>query len=324
MRSDRAKVLHEVGGRPLLAWAIDSARAAGAERIVAVLGHQIERVRADLTARYGQGNIAIAHQREPNGTGHAVMTALGELASEADDRVVVVTSGDVPLLPADVLAALVRACEGASSGLSLVSSTMPRQLPYGRIVRDAEGEVVRIVEHADATAEERAITEFNAGFYAMALGRLRGDIASLTSDNAQGELYLTDLIEKAARRGRVGVVEAPYEEVAGVNDRVDLAAVEATYQRRRREALMRAGVTLVSPEQTFVDADVGPVGGDVWIAPGVQLRGVTRIGDGARIDAHCVVVDADIGAGASLGPGCVIQGAAVAPGEVVEALSHRG
>jgi bifunctional UDP-N-acetylglucosamine pyrophosphorylase / glucosamine-1-phosphate N-acetyltransferase len=322
MKSERAKVLHEVAGRPLIGWAVDTARAAGADRVIAVLGHQLERVQQVLGDRYGAGVIGVAHQREQRGTGHAVMSALPALDSEPGDRIVLITSADAPLLPAKLLVLLTEACERSPADLALVSARMPRPMPYGRLLRGDDGEVVRIVEHADASPEERRIEEINAGFYAIRLGRLREDIASLTSDNAQGELYLTDLVERAAARGPVGVIEADYDEVAGVNDRVDLAAVEAIYQRRIRGELMREGVTLTAPEQTFVDADAGPVGRDVWIGPNVHIRGRTRLGDGCHIDAGCVLSDATLGARVRLGPHSVVEGAVIGDDVVVGPFAH--
>lgn len=323
MRSERAKVLHEVAGRPLIEWAVDTARGAGAGRVVAVLGHQAARVRAHLDARYGDGAVAYAHQREPKGTGHAVMAALEALEGEDGDRVVAVTSADVPLLPAETLASTVSACEGAAGELALVSARAPRPMRYGRIVRGASGEVERVVEDADATPEEREIDEINAGFYAVRLSRLREDLSSLSADNAQGELYLTDLVARAASRGRVAAIEAPYDDVAGVNDRVDLAGVEALFQARRRRDAMRGGATLPAPDQVYFDAASGPLGRDVWIGPGVHIRGQTRIGDDCRIEGSSVLIDADVGAGAVVGPLAVIEGARVEPGEIVEPLSRR-
>jgi bifunctional UDP-N-acetylglucosamine pyrophosphorylase / glucosamine-1-phosphate N-acetyltransferase len=322
MKSERAKVLHEVAGRPLIAWAVDAARAAGADRVIAVLGHQLERVQEVLTDRYGAGAIGVAHQREQRGTGHAVMSALPALESEPGDRIVLITSADAPLLPVPILASLAEACERSPADVALVSARMPRPMPYGRLVRGDDGAVARIVEDADASPEERRIVEINAGFYAIRLRRLREDIASLSSDNAQGELYLTDLVERAAARGEVGVIEADYDEVAGVNDRLDLAAVEATCRRRIREALMREGITLGSPEHTFIDADAGPFGRDIWIGPNVHIRGRTRLGDGCRIEPGCVLTDADIGERVILGPHSVIERASIGSGAMVGPFAH--
>ena len=322
MKSSRAKVLHEVAGRPLIGWAVETAQAAGAARVIAVLGHQLDKVAAALQARFGEGHVGIAHQTEQRGTGHAVMSALPSLADEPDDRIVLITSGDAPLLPARTLAALAEACGRAASDLALVTARMPRPMPYGRVVRDARGAIARIVEDADASPRERQIDEINAGFYAIRLARLRADVASLKTDNAQGELYLTDLVARAAARGEVGVIEAAYDEVAGINDRRDLAAVESICRRRIREAWMREGVRFAAPEQALIDADVGPVGRDAYIGPGVHLRGHTRIGENCVIDAGCVLTDAEVSPGATIAPYCVIDRASIGEGAVVGPFAH--
>jgi bifunctional UDP-N-acetylglucosamine pyrophosphorylase / glucosamine-1-phosphate N-acetyltransferase len=302
MKSDRAKVLHEVAGRPLIAWAVENARAAGARRVVAVLGHQLDQVRAALDARFGAGAIEVAHQTEQRGTGHAVQAALPALANEPDDAVLIILSGDAPLLRPDRVAELARACEGSPAHMALLSTRPTVPVAYGRLVRDGSGRLVRIVEHVDASEAERAIPEMNAGFYAIRLRELRGDIASLTADNAKGELYLTDLAARAGGRGGAAVQEAPFDEVSGINDRVDLAGVEAAARRRILERWMRDGVTMADPASTYIDADVGPIGKDTWIGPGVCLRGRTRIGERARIDVGCVLTDVEVADDAILKP----------------------
>ena len=200
MKSERAKVLHEVAGRPLIVWAIETARAAGAGRVIAVLGHQLDAVCTALDARYGAGAIEVAEQREQRGTGHAVQAALPALEREPDDRLVIILSGDAPLLRPERLSELVRAAAESPAKLALLSTRPGPGVPYGRLVRDERGVLQRIVEHKDASASERAIEEMNAGFYAIRLRELRADIATLTSDNAQKELYLTDLAARAAAR----------------------------------------------------------------------------------------------------------------------------
>jgi len=323
MKSARAKVLHEVAGRPMLAWAVETGRAAGAQRVVAILGHQFDTVRAMLDARYGAGAIDVALQAEPKGTGHAVLCALPTLEREADDRIVVILSGDAPLLRAERVAELVAACEASPAGLALLSTVPDRAMPYGRLVRDAAGVLQRIVEHADATEAERAIKDTNAGFYAVRLGHLRKDLATLKADNAKGELYLTDLVARAATRGGATAIDAPFEEVSGVNDRVDLAAVDVAARRRINEALMRAGVTMAAPAATYVDADVGAIGQDVWLGPGVCLRGAgTRVGDGARLDTGCVLTDVVVAAGAYCKPYTVATEASIGARAEVGPFAH--
>jgi bifunctional UDP-N-acetylglucosamine pyrophosphorylase/glucosamine-1-phosphate N-acetyltransferase len=294
MKSDLPKVLHRIAGRPMLHWVVTAARAAGANRVVAILGHKADTVKAALDASFGGGAVEVALQTEQRGTGHAVQCALPAVADEADDQVVVILTGDAPLLASERIAELVAACEASSAGMALLSTVPPRPMPYGRLVRDASGKLERIVEHTDATEAQRKLADTNAGFYAIKLGHLRKDLATLRADNAKGELYLTDLVAHAAVRGGATAIDAPFTEVAGINDRVDLAAVEVEARRRINEAWMRAGVTMIDPATTYIDADVGPLGKDVWLAANVALRGRTSLADGVRIDLGSVLTDVQV------------------------------
>lgn len=322
MKSERAKVLHEVAGRSMIGWVVTAAQAAGAQRIVAIVGHKAETVRAELDARFGAGRIETAIQAEQRGTGHAVQCALPTLANEPDDRIVVILTGDAPLLRTERIAQLVAACASNPAGLALLSTRPDREMPYGRLVRDAAGKLMRIVEHADASAEERAIRDTNAGFYAVRLGQLRQDLATLQANNAKGELYLTDLVARAASRGGAIAIDAPFTEVSGVNDRVDLAQVELVARERINEAWMRAGATMIDGVRAFIDADVGPIGKDVWIGPGVCLRGKTQIADGARIDTGAVITDCAVGANAYIKPYSVLTESAIGDAAQVGPFSH--
>ncbi len=321
MKSDKAKVLHEIAGRPMIAWAIEAARGAGAARIVAILGHQLDAVKSALDKRYGTGAIEVALQAEQKGTGHAVASALPALEAEPDDRIVVILSGDAPLLRSERIAELTDACAANPAGLALLSTVPDRQMPYGRLVRDATGTLQRIVEWPDASPEERALPDTNAGFYAVRLGHLRADLATLRADNAKGELYLTDLVARAAARGGATAIDAPFEEVSGINDRVDLAAVDAAARRRIHEELMRAGVSFAAPGNAYIDADI-PVGRDAWIGPGVVLRGKTVIGERARIDVGCVLTDVTVAADVHLKPYTVASESAIGPRCEVGPFTH--
>ncbi|MGE0548619.1 MAG: bifunctional UDP-N-acetylglucosamine diphosphorylase/glucosamine-1-phosphate N-acetyltransferase GlmU [Kofleriaceae bacterium] len=294
MKSDMAKVLHRIAGRPMLHWVVTSARSAGAQRVIAILGHQADAVRASLDASFGAGRVEVALQTEQRGTGHAVQCALPAVANEPDDRIVVILTGDAPLLANTRIAELTDACASSPAKMALLSTVPPRAMPYGRLVRDDAGKLTRIVEHADATEDQRKIADTNAGFYAIELGHLRRGLATLRADNAKGELYLTDLVAHAAERGGAIAIDTPFTEVAGINDKVDLAAVEVEARRRINEGWMRNGVTMVDPSSTYIDADVGPLGKDVWLAPNVALRGKTTIGDGARIDVGSVLTDVTV------------------------------
>jgi bifunctional UDP-N-acetylglucosamine pyrophosphorylase/glucosamine-1-phosphate N-acetyltransferase len=301
MKSETPKVLHKVAGRPLLHWVVTSAQAAGAGRVVAILGHKHEQVKAALDASFGAGAVDVALQTEQRGTGHAVQCALPAIANEPDDRIVVILTGDAPLIASERIAELTAAAAASPSGMALLSTVPPRPMPYGRLVREG-GKLQRIVEHSDATDEQKQIVDTNAGFYAIKLGHLRRDLNTLRADNAKGELYLTDLVAHAYERGGATSIDAPFTEVAGINDRVDLSAVEVEARRRINEAWMRAGVTMIDPASTFIDADVGPIGKDVWIAANVAIRGKTSIGDGVKIDLGCVLTDVQVAADTNIKP----------------------
>lgn len=306
MKSDTPKVLHRIAGRPMLHWVVTAARTAGAPRVVAILGHGADRVRTALDASFGAGAVEVAIQAEQRGTGHAVQCALPAVADEPDERIVVILTGDAPLLGSDRIAELVAAAEASPAGMALLSTVPPRPMPYGRLVREAGGALIRIVEHADATPAQRALPDTNAGFYAIRLGHLRADLAALRADNAKGELYLTDLVAHAFARGGATAIDAPFTEVAGINDRVDLAGVEVEARRRINEAWMRAGVTMVDPASTYIDADVGPLGKDVWLGPNVALRGRTQLADHVRIDIGAVLTDAQVAESAYVKPYSVL------------------
>jgi bifunctional UDP-N-acetylglucosamine pyrophosphorylase/glucosamine-1-phosphate N-acetyltransferase len=320
MRSGRAKVLHEVAGRPLVVWAVEAARVSASE-VVVVVGHQREEVEAVLAARYG-GEVKTAYQAEQRGTGHAVQVALESLGDQPDDRVIAVINGDSPGLDGALIGRLAEAAVAASSGMAMLSTRAADPTGYGRLIRNASGNLARIVEEADATEDEREIEEVNAGFYAFRLRALRAGIATLESDNAQGELYLTDMAERAAATGDVAIIETPFDAVRGVNDRVELADVDATARRTIAERWMREGVTVVAPEQTFIDADVATIGQDSWIGPGACLRGATRIGSGVRIDAGAVLTDVEVADRAWIKPYSVLADSSIGPEAQVGPFSH--
>jgi len=302
MKSELPKVLHRVAGRPMLHWVVGAARAAGAQRVVAILGHRADLVTSALDASFGAGAVEVALQPEQRGTGHAVQCALPAVKDEPDDRIVVILTGDAPMLASERIAELVDACAASPAGLALLSTVPPRPMPYGRLVRDAGGRLQRIVEHTDATPEQRQIADTNAGFYAIRLGHLRKDLTTLRADNAKGELYLTDLVAQAHARGGATAIDAPFTEVAGINDRVDLAGVEVAARKRINEAWMRSGVTMVDPASTYIDADVGPLGKDVWLGPNVALRGATSLADKVRVDIGAVLTDVKVAEGAYVKP----------------------
>ena len=335
MKSAKAKVLHEVAGRTLVVWAVETALAAGARRVVVVVGHQRELVSELLADRYGD-KVETVVQAQQNGTGDAVIAGLSALEAEADEVPIVVMSGDVPRFRSERIAALAEASLRASGKMAVITARAPDPTGYGRVVRDAEGKFVKIVEHADASAEILAVDEINSGFYGFQLGLLRREVAELSTDNAQGELYLTDVGEKAAQSGVVELVDAPFAEIRGINTRIDLSEVERAARRDICERLMLAGVTFADPASAFIDADVESIGEDTWIGPNVCLRGATIIGTGVRIDMGSVLTDVSVGNGAWIKPHSVLGEAKIGdevqvgpfthirPGTVLDAKSKIG
>ncbi|MFM2151946.1 MAG: hypothetical protein RL199_381 [Pseudomonadota bacterium] len=308
MKSARAKVLHELAGRPLAWFPIERAREAGAGRVVVVVGHQAEAVEARLRRQFPEG-LSFALQADQRGTGHAVMAAR-DFAGLGDGDVVVL-SGDVPLLRAETIRTLVEARRTAGAAVALVTATPDDPTGYGRVVKGLDGLVERIVEQRDATEDERGIGDINAGLYCFDGAFLAAQLPRLTPHNAQGEYYLTDLVGLARGAGRAVVaVAAPHAEVAGINDRAELAEAGAVLRRELNRAHLKAGVTMVAPSSVSIDLSV-ELEVDVELGPQVSLHGATRVGRGSRIGQGCVLVDAVVGEGVELKPYSHLEGAVV-------------
>jgi len=293
MRSDLPKVLHRLGGRPLLAHVLDTARELGAGRICVVYGHGGEAVREALDAP----DLAWVKQEPQLGTGHAVLQTLTFL----DDAVpTVVLYGDVPLIGAPTLARLV---EAAGGGLGLLTEVLEDPGGYGRIVRDDDGNILRIVEERDASDEERAIDEINTGFLAAPTAALKRWLPALGNDNAQGEYYLTDIVRLAIKEGMPVSASQPEEpwEVLGVNSKVQLAELERLHQYRNALLLMEQGVTLLDPDRIDVRGELD-CGRDVTIDVNCVFEGRVVLGDGVEVGAHCVLKNAVVGAGTRIAP----------------------
>lgn len=317
MRSSRAKVLHELLGRPLAAYPVELARAIGADPVVVVLGHQREAVEASLLARFGVGALSVVEQVEQRGTGHAVRLAMPALRGFGG--IVLILYGDVPLLRRETLQALVGTARRYGC-LAMVTASPPQPAGYGRVLRDQRGHVIGVVEEKDATDEERAITEVNAGIYAAPAAFLRTATGGLVARNVQREYYLTDVVARAARDIGVSVVEADHRDVAGINDRQQLAEAEGIMRARINRAWM-AHVTFRDPAAATVEPDV-ELGVDVELGRNVSLRGRTRVGHGARIDDGVVLTDVQVGAGAHIRPYTVAAEAVIGAGAVVGPFAH--
>jgi bifunctional UDP-N-acetylglucosamine pyrophosphorylase / glucosamine-1-phosphate N-acetyltransferase len=306
MNSDLPKVLQPLAGRPLLAHVIDTARQLAPQSIHVVYGHGGEQVRQALP----DAPVQWALQAEQLGTGHALMQAMPAIG---DDATVLVLYGDVPLVRPETLEHLVAQAGGRS--VAVLSVVLEDAAGYGRILRDASGKVVRIVEEKDATTKERAIREVNTGLLAAQASDLRRWLGALRNDNAQSEYYLTDVVVAAVKEGfRInGVVVTEATEVLGVNDKVQLAEVEAAHRRRKANELMLAGVTLADPLRLDVRGTVS-VGRDVYIDVNVVLVGNVKLGDRVRIGPNCYLRDCEIGADTELFPNCVMDRAVIGTG----------
>ncbi|TDC05758.1 bifunctional UDP-N-acetylglucosamine diphosphorylase/glucosamine-1-phosphate N-acetyltransferase GlmU [Actinomadura bangladeshensis] len=297
MKSRKSKVLHELCGRSMLGHVLAAARRLEPERLVVVVGHRREQVIEHLGAHAPDAEAVV--QEHQGGTGHAVRMALEQTG--ALDGTVVVTNGDHPLLRGETLQALVRVHEGEGNAATVLTTEMPDATGYGRMVRAADGGVEAIVEHKDATDAQRAINEINVGMYAFDGALLADALKRVTTDNAGGEEYLTDVVAIVREDGhRAGAhLVADWVETQGVNDKVQLAQARRQLNDRILEAHMRAGVTIVDPASTWIDVDV-TAEPDAEIHPGTQLHGKTHLGEGSRVGPGCTLTDTTVGEGATV------------------------
>jgi bifunctional UDP-N-acetylglucosamine pyrophosphorylase/glucosamine-1-phosphate N-acetyltransferase len=293
MVSERPKPLHPLLGRRLVDWPVEAVRGLAPGRLVLIVSPELA---AEPTVGF-----ELAVQAEARGTGDAAATGMAALGDWEGD--VLVVPGDAPLLTTPALAELVEAHRTAGAAVTLLTVESDEPLAFGRIVRDDAGAVVHIVEERDATPEERAIVELNASTYVFAADDLRAALAQLVPDNAQGELYLTDAIGHLVAAGRpVATVPAEDPDVArGVNDRADLAVAGSILRDRILAAHMVAGVTVVDPATTWIEAGV-ELEPDTVVQPFTVLRGATAIRRGAEVGPHAVLVDAEVGPRATVGP----------------------
>lgn len=345
MRSNRPKPLHRLCGRPMVLHVLDALAELDVDRVVVVVGHGAEWVGQTLSDHGPKGlAIELVRQHEQRGTGDATAVGLTGLLVDAEEGEgdVVVLPGDTPLLRPPTLAALVRHHRQHAAGATVLTAVVDDAAGYGRVVRGKDGTVRRIVEHVDATGDERSIREINTSIYCFRRSVLAPSLRRLVPANEQGEYYLTDVIEVLAEAGypvEAFVAEDPME-AAGVNDRAQLAVAEAELRDRINERWMRRGVTMWDPERTYVDADV-QLAPDVALLPGVILRGECTVGEAAEIGPNCTLEDtqvgeraeirqsvctgAVVGAGARVGPFVALgPGAEIAPGTTVAPFTSLG
>ena len=294
MKSKKPKVVHEVLGKPLVRWVVDAARKAGVERIVSVVGHGRDQVEPLVRA-----DTQVVVQAEQNGTAGAVDVCRDALADF--DGSLVVLSGDCPLVTSETIARLVETRERADAAVVVLTMELDDPFGYGRIVRDAAGAVARIVEQKDASPEEAAVRECNSGFYCFDARALFDALAQVGSDNAQGEFYLTDVLEICRRAGRPVLALACEDaaECLGVNSRIQLAEATKHLQRRINRAHMAAGVTMIDPDLVWIGPDV-TIAQDVELLPNVTLMGSTSIGEDSVIGPDSRLTDTTVGRGCTV------------------------
>jgi bifunctional UDP-N-acetylglucosamine pyrophosphorylase/glucosamine-1-phosphate N-acetyltransferase len=293
MKSRKAKILHEICGRPLLGHMLACAKALEPERLMVVIGHEADRV-AELFA--GQAEFVL--QAEQRGTGHAVLQAQPKLDDFSGD--VLILYGDTPLLRSETLEQMIALKRESGAELVMLSAMVP--LP-GRVVRGATGQVERIVETTDASEQELAIEEGNTGVYLIDSALLRQGLGSLSDDNEQGELYITDVVGFAVAQGRSveALVLDDAEECLGINTRAELAKAATVLRRRTNDALMAQGVSITDPDNTYIDVDV-QIGQDSVIEAGCVIQGASVLGRGVHVKPHCVIEESQLDDGVEIGP----------------------
>ena len=302
MRSSLPKVLHAIGGKPMLAHVIDTANELKPNQVTVVYGHGGQQVKDSIQA----DNLNWVQQKQQLGTGHAVMQASD---CWSDDDVVLILYGDVPLIKTDTLTEVVRK---GSDGFGLLTVHLDNPTGYGRIVRDEHANVIAIVEEKDASDEQRHITEINTGILATKGDKLKQWLSKLDNKNAQQEFYLTDVISMSVGEGIAVETIHPEDqyEVAGVNSREQLAELEGVYQERQVQSLMAQGVSFQDPSRFDLRGKV-ETGQDVFIDSNVILEGNIKIGSNVRIGANCVISDTTIEDDVEILPLCVIENAVV-------------
>lgn len=318
MKSGLVKVLHPIAGRPMIDWPLEAARGAGASPVVLVVGHQAEAVQERFQ---GAPDISCALQVEQLGTGHAVACAVPALAGFSGT--VLILCGDTPLLTGTTLDDLIAFHRSGGATVTVLTARMDNPHGYGRVVRDGDGRVLRIVEQKDATAEERAISEINSGIYCMEAGFLFDNIGSLGNDNAQKEFYLTDLVALAASQGAPCLAMSidDSDEIMGVNDRAQLALAARILRRRINRDLMLSGVTLVDPEHTYIDQGV-TIGPDTVIHPNCSISGATVIGSGCLVEGGVSISSCRIGDACRIKAGSVLEDSELCREVAVGPMAH--
>lgn len=317
MKSERAKVLHTLCGKPMLRMVYDAVAALQPEEIIVVIGQDADRVRELLDGC----RATFVTQAQQLGTGHAVMAARQELAKRKGS--VLILFGDAPRIRTETLRRLAEHHQASNADMTLLTVQAADPFGYGRIIRDNAGRVRGIVEEKDAAESQKKITEVNPSFYCIRISSLLAALDQIRNQNAQKEYYLTDMLEIQVRSGaKVESVEHDdFEELRGINSRAELAQLAAALRAEKNRALMAAGVTLLDPERTYIDLDV-EIAKDVTVYPAVTLQGSTRIGEGSAIHSGTRIADSRIGAGVAVLDCCLITESTVGDGATIGPFAH--
>jgi bifunctional UDP-N-acetylglucosamine pyrophosphorylase/glucosamine-1-phosphate N-acetyltransferase len=318
MKSDLPKVVHHVGGKPIIGHVVKTAQALAPKTISVVVGHLAERVRLALA---DSADVATVSQEPQLGTGHALLQAEARLRGATGTLLLLY--GDVPLLEAETLRLLLSYHRESGAVMTVLTTVVEQPKGYGRIVRDADGHVARIVEERDTSAAERAITEINSGIYAFELAGLFDALRLIATGNAQNEYYLPDLVAIYRRQGRrVDAVRVSTpEQLLGINSREELAHMNAILRDKRNQAVMASGVTLVDPATTWIGDEV-EIGQDTVIHPNVYLEGRTRIGKRCEIHAGTRIVDSTLADDVLVQNYCIIKSSTIASGASLGPFAH--
>lgn len=318
MRSNLAKVLHPLNGEPMICWPVAAAREVGAGKIILVIGHQAEDVQHYFA---GHSDIVFAVQEEQLGTGHAVACAAPFLVGFRGP--VLILCGDVPLIRQETLQEMLIRHRERQATISILTTVLDNPFGYGRVIKREGGRVLHIVEEKDATEEQKNVSEVNAGIYCVEAEFLAQAVASLRNDNAQGEYYLTDIVEMVTERGALCVAHQTTDtlEVMGVNDRVQLATAEAEMRRRINTRLMLDGVTIVDPATTYIDKNVA-IGMDTVIHPHVHINGPAEIGAGCLLEPGVIIRKCRLGDRVVVKAGSVMTEAVLHDEVTVGPMAH--
>jgi bifunctional UDP-N-acetylglucosamine pyrophosphorylase/glucosamine-1-phosphate N-acetyltransferase len=318
MKSDLVKVLHPILGLPMLSYPIElSSNGIKSEKTIVVVGYQADKIKE----RFKDPQIRFAVQKEQLGTGHAVLQAIPLL--KAFTGTVLILCGDVPLVKADTLHSSIEAFWKSDSILSVLTTVVEDPFGYGRIVRSSEGWIKKIVEEKDSTKEEKSIREINTGIYCVRASFLIDGLSKIEKNNAQGEYYLTDLVEIAEKKGlrcSAYIVADPVE-VMGINTRVDLAVASEVLKLEKLKELMLSGVTVLDPRATYVERVV-EVGRDTTISPNCYLQGMTRIGERCIIESNSKITNSIIGNEVTICSNSVITESKIGEGAVIGPFAH--